>query len=538
MPPANSANANRFWELDSAYEVRARRFRSPVKTHESSSFLNEVLSANGATDTCKQPRKAQASSYEEHQSSLPRLPIPSLQHTCSLYLKSIQAIATSEEYVHASKLTEEFLKPGGTGELLHSLLVKWDNTCNQPSWLEEFWDDSYLCTRDPIPVNVNYFFQLQPHPKQLNTSCRVSQVGRAASLLHAATQYYLSILDGTMAKEFERDAPVCMSQYRFAFCTSRVPGLRRDRKICYSTGPLTSDEQKSKFAEYVAADPTHCVVIIRNRFFKVEVLKDGAQCSVEELVLALKHIVDCATTCKDPGAPVGLFTTLDRTDWFHTRERLKVLGNSEVLQAIQSAIFCLCLDGVEVTSPDEAARIFFHGPGTNRWFDRHNIIVTRDGSAGINWEHSVGDGGTALHIADFMFRRDCERFFSDRDVESLQEQTGKVHLPVGMVSELQWRLDNGLDKLMKAAFTDFKVLIESSETHVMHFQTFGGARIKTREFVTRRLCSGGPAAYLLPSFWAKLCHVRGGQHTQFLSWTDGMRSKHLTCRMGFLLCGI
>ncbi|RNF25884.1 putative choline/carnitine O-acetyltransferase [Trypanosoma conorhini] len=478
MPPANSANAHRFWELDSAYEVRTRRSLSPVKTHESSRFSHEVLSANGATDTCNLPKKAQTSSYEEHQSSLPRLPIPPLKHTCDLYLRSIQAIATSEEYFHASKLMEEFLKPGGTGELLHSLLVKWDQTCDQPSWLEEFWDDSYLCTRDPIPVNVNYFFQLQPHPQQLNASSRISQVGRAASLLHAATRYYLSILDGTVAKEFERDAPVCMSQYRFAFATSRVPGLRRDRKVCYSTRPLTSDEQKSKFAEYVAADPTHCVVIIRNRYFKVEVLKDGVQCSLEELVLALKQIVDCATSRKEPGAPVGLFTTLDRTDWFHTRERLKTLGNSEVLQAIQSAILCLCLDGVEAKSPDEAARLFLHGPGTNRWFDRHNIIVARDGSAGINWEHSVGDGGTALHVADFMFRRDCERFFSDKDVEALMEQTEKMQLAVGMVSELQWSLDKGLDELMKAAFADFKVLIESNETHVLHFQNFGGVRLK------------------------------------------------------------
>ncbi|RNF09889.1 putative choline/carnitine O-acetyltransferase, partial [Trypanosoma cruzi] len=478
MPQSKSANASRFWELDSAYEVRCLRTQSPVKTLESTRFFNELMSVNGATDTGERPGSAQGSSYEDHQSSLPRLPIPPLKHTCDLYLKSIQAIATSEEYFHVTNLVEDFLKPGGTGELLQSLLEAWEQKCDQPSWLEEFWDDSYLCTREPIPVNVNYFFQLQPHPRQSDGFTRVSQVGRAASLLHAATEYYLSIFHGTVEKEFERYVPVCMSQYRFVFTTSRIPGLRRDRKVCYSTRPLTSDEKKSNFSEYVAADPTHCVVIIRNRYFKVEVIKDGTQYSVEELVLALKHIESFATSRKDPGAPVGLFTTLDRTDWFHTRERLKALGNGEVLQAIQSAIICICLDSVEVQSPDESARLFLHGPGTNRWFDRHNIIVTRDGSAGINWEHSVGDGGTTLHVADFMFHRDCERFFSDTDVESLMEEPEKVQASLGMVSELQWSLDNGLDELMKAAFADFKMLIESNETSVLHFQQFGGVFLK------------------------------------------------------------
>ncbi|KEG10815.1 putative choline/carnitine O-acetyltransferase [Trypanosoma grayi] len=469
----------KFWELDSTFEVKRRQTRSPVRTFASCKFEDEVLSVNGATDTGERPPRAYALSYEEHQSSLPRLPIPPLQHTCDLYLQSIQAIATSEEYFYASKLMEEFRKPGGTGELLHSLLLKWDETCDQPSWLEEFWDDSYMCTRDPIPVNVNYFFQLRQHPQQLDASRCVSQVGRAASLLHAATEYYCSILHGTVAKEFDRDVPVCMSQYRFIFTTSRVPGLLRDRKVCYSTRPLTSDEKKSKFTEYVATDPTHCVVIIRNRYFKVQVLRgDGTQYTVEELVLALKQIENCATSRKEPGAPVGLFTTLDRTDWFHAREHLKALGNAEVLQAIQSAIICLCLDGGKVATESDAARLFLHGCGTNRWFDRHNIIVTRDGNAGINWEHSVADGGTTLHVADFMYRRDCERFMTENDVDALMEQHEKAHACVGMVSELQWCLDKGLDALMKAAFSDFKLLIESNEMNVLHFQQFGGIRIK------------------------------------------------------------
>lgn len=28
----------------------------------------------------------------------------------------------------------------------------------------------------------------------------------------------------------------------------------------------------------------------------------------------------------------------------------------------------------------------------NRWMDKWNIIVTKDGQAGMNWEHSLLDG--------------------------------------------------------------------------------------------------------------------------------------------------
>ncbi len=34
-----------------------------------------------------------------------------------------------------------------------------------PSWLERYWDDSYLCTRDAIPINVNYCFVFEDDPE-------------------------------------------------------------------------------------------------------------------------------------------------------------------------------------------------------------------------------------------------------------------------------------------------------------------------------------------------------------------------------------
>ena len=46
----------------------------------------------------------------------------------------------------------------------------------------------------------------------------------------------------------------------------------------------------------------------------------------------------------------------------------------------------------------------FSSKGTNRWFDKHQLIITENGKAGINFEHSVGDGATTLRLADEMYK--------------------------------------------------------------------------------------------------------------------------------------
>ena len=64
----------------------------------------------------------------------------------------------------------------------------------------------------------------------------------------------------------------------------------------------------------------------------------------------------------------------------------------------------LCLDSVSPADQDELARLLLHGPGTNRWFDKHNLIVARNGNAGVNFEHAVGDGATTLRVVDEMYK--------------------------------------------------------------------------------------------------------------------------------------
>ncbi|KEG14802.1 carnitine O-acetyltransferase [Trypanosoma grayi] len=457
--------------------------RSPV-THapqQRPKASKECYSVYGSTDPVDDLARvpsAEDMTLADHQRQLPRLPIPQLQDTCAKFLKSVEAIASSMEYFVVRKLIDEFEAPGGVGEKLDALLRDWDKRCEEPSWLEDFWDDAYLCPRGPIPINVNYFFGFSAHP---NASA-MTQIGRAASLLHGAVAYHLEIRNGTLLSEYEREKPVCMSQNRFLCCTSRLPGRRRDRKVCYCDLPaLTEDELQSKSVEFVSLPhpPRHCIVIQRNRFFVVDVLHDDRTAiDIEDLVVALRLIQEKVEHNEEAGPPVGLLTTIDRAQWFEAREHLKELGNYETLRAIQSAIICLALDSVEVVTSDEAARIFLHGSGTNRWFDRHNIIVTRDGWAGVNWEHSVSDGTATLRLADRMYKSDCEHNFTMETIATLMTDRSRRTRAAARISELEWKLDAQVNATMREAFFNYKAMIEVNETVVLRFRDFGGAYLK------------------------------------------------------------
>ncbi|CUG87199.1 carnitine O-acetyltransferase, putative [Bodo saltans] len=422
---------------------------------------------------------------EHHQAKIPRLPVPALADTCKLYLSSLEGLVNAEEYAATQERVRELLAPGGDGERLQRLLEEREARQEQPSWLEEWWDDAYLVTRDPIPINVNYFFGFQPHPDH----ARSTQVGRAASLLHAALDFYVQVRDGTLTNDMERTTPLCMSQMRRVFCASRVPGAERDTIVSYSAAPLTADERASKTCQYVAASPAHCMVLVRNRYYKLRVLEGTGVLPVELLAAALARIVDAATNEKAaPGPPVGVLTTMHRTEWFEARAQLLELGNEDVLQSLQSAILVVCLDGMAVSDTAEAARLFLHGTGTNRWFDRHNLIVARNAAAGINFEHSVGDGATTLRVADYMYRQDARRVPLDVAACVAQYGAGAAEL----VTELQWSLDSQVDRTLKDAFDGFLELIESNETTVLHFRHYGGNMIKSAKI--------SPDAYLQLAF--------------------------------------
>mgnify|MGYP002480507872 CR=1 FL=1 len=131
-----------------------------------------------ATDRASCPARnvhTQTPSTFALQSQLPRLPVLELSYTLPKYLKTIEPFATPEELARTKKWMEDFTKPGGVGEFLQQRLKERDAREKEGSWLSEWWSNwAYLEYRDPVVINVSFFYQFEtPSPN-------VTQVGRCA----------------------------------------------------------------------------------------------------------------------------------------------------------------------------------------------------------------------------------------------------------------------------------------------------------------------------------------------------------------------
>lgn len=78
----------------------------------------------------------------EHQSSLPRLPIPSLDDTLKKFLVTVQPLLSPAQLVKANKIVKDFQSKDGA--YLQKVLEEYDQVSSQTigSYIEEFWNDS------------------------------------------------------------------------------------------------------------------------------------------------------------------------------------------------------------------------------------------------------------------------------------------------------------------------------------------------------------------------------------------------------------
>ncbi|ODM99287.1 Carnitine O-palmitoyltransferase 2, mitochondrial [Orchesella cincta] len=197
----------------------------------------------------------------------------------------------------------------------------------------------------------------------------------------------------TYASYLYKAFPLDMSQYPSLFRTTRIPKKGMDK---LSKG---------------GKDVTHIAVMRNGNVYAVEVLDDdGNILPVSVIMGSLEYILaDPTPPAKDP---IGVMTTENRDKWAAIREHLVTssLRNQKSFDTIDSSLFVLSLDEEELGEADplRVTRQYLHSDGTNRWFDKSfNIIVTKDGWAGLTFEHAWGDGVAVM------------RFFNDINKDTL-----------------------------------------------------------------------------------------------------------------------
>jgi len=410
------------------------------------------------------------------QDSLPKLPIPDLSSTLKKYLEALAPLQSDREHEETKVAVREF--ETGEGKQLQEKLKKY--ATGKSSYIEQFWYDSYLNYDNPVVLNLNPFFLLEDDP----TPARNNQVTRAASLVISALCFVRAVRKEELPPDTVRGSPLCMYQFSRMFGTARVPT---------DSGCIIGQDSDAK----------HMVVLCRGQFYWFDVLDDNHDLIMTEkdLAINLQSIVDDAehTPIQEAAkSALGVLSTENRKIWAGLRDvltREEGSNNADCLNMVDSALFLLCLDYTEPATVPELCQNILCGTNevikgvqvgtcTNRWYDKLQIIVCKNGSAGINFEHTGVDGHTVLRFASDVYTDTILRYArtingqaptlwasdspdpSKRDPESFGDVSTTPH-------KLEWDMLPELSIALRFAETRLADLIHQNEFQTLDFSHYG-----------------------------------------------------------------
>ncbi|KAL4660088.1 carnitine O-palmitoyltransferase 2, mitochondrial [Arapaima gigas] len=416
-----------------------------------------------------------------YQKSLPRLPIPKLEDTIRRYLAAQRPLLNDEQYRNTEKLTQTF--QSGVGKELHAELVAQDKKNKHTSYISRPWFDMYLSARDPVVLNFNPFMSFNSDPKPEYND----QLLRAANMVCSAVRFMKTLRAGYLEPEVfhlnpaKSDTesfkklirwvppslswygaymvnayPLDMSQYFRLFNSTRIPRFGCDELFTDETG-------------------RHLLVMRKGNMYVFDVLDhDGNMVNPAEILAHLQYIL--SDTVPPPDYPLGFLTTENRDVWASLRDKLVDMGNSEALTLVDSALFCLCLDDEPMRDHIHTSHNMLHGDGCNRWFDKSfSIIVAKDGTASINFEHAWGDGVAVLRFQNEVFKDTTERPLLNPSTPTITLNSATA------VQRLQFRLDGALQSGISKAKEHFNSAVSKLTMAAMEFKKGGKGMLKGKK---------------------------------------------------------
>lgn len=254
----------------------------------------------------------------------------------------------------------------------------------------------YLAVRDPVVVNVSYFFSFTDDPTIDTAAGFLPNVQRAATLLFATAEFRKQVCSGQRPREQigKKKIPICSTAYKYMFNACRIPRQGQDTYRIYDPSRYT-----------------HCVVARKGFFFAMELVdpESGGPLPVIILEDQLRQCIQLADAVSSTRPKLGLMTSQGRDEWAEAREALLQAGGlamDEALAVLESGAVVLNLDDEAPVSRQECGDLFWTGglkSGGNRWFDKSiQILVANNGKAGAMMEHSMMDGMPIIGFSDFI----------------------------------------------------------------------------------------------------------------------------------------
>lgn len=423
----------------------------------------------------------------QYQEKLLKLPIPKLEETCYNYLSALKPLQTEKEYERTAEAVSKFLKDG-TGKHLDQELRTYSESRN--SYIEQFWYDSYLTYDSPVVLNLNPFFLLEDDPFNNESTSLNPQVKRAASLTLSSLKFIRALKTETLAPDTTRNGqPLCMYQYSKLFGASRIPT---------EDGCVMQSDPNSN----------HIIVMSKSQFYWFDVLDTDNNLIMLEQDLIINFTSIIQDSLKTPSNEIakssfGVLTTENRRIWAKIRNSSTILDNAnnhEILSIIDSALFVLCLDDLVLNDLSDLSKNMLCGLSildkgvqvgtcTNRWYDKLQIIVTQNGKAGINFEHTGVDGHTVLRYVSDIYTDSILSFAQsiNSNAPSLwaAAPNGTVLEGLDLVTiprKLEWDLTPDLSLALRFGETRLSDLINQNEFRHLEFKSYGSSTIKRMKF--------------------------------------------------------
>lgn len=425
------------------------------------------------------------------QHTLKHLPIPLLEKTCENYLNVLQPLETEREHEKTKEAVKWFLEDG-SGAFLDAELRKYAK--NRASYIEQFWYDSYLNYDSPVVLNLNPFFLLEDDPFNNETTCVNPQVKRAASLTLSSLKFIRVLRNETLpADTLKNGQPLCMYQYKKLFGSARIP--TEDGCV------MQSDENSN-----------HIVVMSKSQFYWFDVLDtdNNLLLSEQDLIINFTSIIQDSLqtpTNEIAKSSFGVLTTENRRVWARIRHSPTILenpNNSEILSIVDSALFVICLDDLVLLDLSDLAKNMLCGLSivdngvqvgtcTNRWYDKLQIIITQNGKAGINFEHTGVDGHTVLRYVSDIYTDSILSFAKSINTnapslwtetsmsDSISSEGGRTDL-VTIPRKLEWDLTPDLSLALRFGETRLSDLINQNEFKHLEFKSYGSSTIKKMKY--------------------------------------------------------
>ncbi len=434
----------------------------------------------------------------QFQDSLPKLPLPTLDATCKLYLEIVAPLLNEQELEQTRRAVEEFQQ--GSGQKLQQQLEIIANSTDT-SYVHDYREESFSEYRGPLMINKNFGSILTPI-----ATPELPQACLAATWIVDTLKFYLKIKHQEL--EVDRDSPrngnqpMCMIQYDNLFGWDRIPGVKRDRM-------RHSPEREN------------VVVMRHNAFYSIQPFEGDKIKSVAEIEAQLNWILENTK----PGEPaIGAMTAMNRTPWAVVRQGIAASSekNAQSLELLDSALFVVCLDDSAPTDWETASQNMLHGDGCNRWFDKPlQLIFTENGYGGINVEHVGVDGFVILR---YLYEVNKER--KERKAEVTNDAPSSFQPPTNQSpKKLHWELNPEILVEINQNTTEVKDFIAQHETKVLDFQDFGRNFIKNH-----RLSPDGVVQLAMQIAYVrlhgKIACVYESVHTRRFNYgrTEAMRS--------------